>query len=108
MAKGNECFACGKVLKEVIHKEAKIKPIANKMGKDLKEYGKLRKQFLEDNPMCAVFPKLKAVEVHHKKGRGKYLLDTTTWLAVSQEGHNKIHDYPVWAVENNFKILRSK
>ncbi len=26
-------------------------------------------------------------EIHHRRGRGKYLLDTSTWMAVSNEGH---------------------
>ncbi len=32
-----------------------------------------------------------STEVHHKKGRGKYLLDTSTWMAVSADGHRYIH-----------------
>lgn len=78
------------------------------MAEKMREYTKKRKVFLAKHPTCAVFPNLKSVEVHHKKGRaGDLLLDETYWLAVSEEGHRKIHDYPVWAAENNFKILRS-
>ena len=82
-------------------KEAKKpKPIAKKSAKrkvkDV-EYKKLNQQFLKDNPMCAVYPSKMAIEVHHTycgKDRDKYYLDTTTWLPVSREGHNWIHNNP--------------
>lgn len=36
-----------------------------------------------------------AVECHHKAGRtGPNFLDQSTWLAVSQEAHRRIHDRP--------------
>lgn len=58
--------------------------------------------------MCAVFPKLKATQCHHRKGRwGKLLLDERYWLPVSQEGHDYIHDHPEWSRDREFMIPRS-
>ena len=52
-----------------------------------KEYSKLRKEYLQKNPMCkARIPGVCSnargynLTIHHKRGRGEYLLDTTTWL----------------------------
>jgi hypothetical protein len=83
------------------------------MGKLMSEYMKLRAQFLNDHPYCqwflaergydwefintpfdsfkhaADFPR--STEIHHKKGRGKFLLDTSTWMAVSRKSHILIH-----------------
>lgn len=84
------------------------KPIAKKSEKrkvaDI-EYKKLNIQFLSENTMCAIYPHLRATEVHHThcgKDRDKYYLDTTTWLPVSREGHNHIHNNPKEAREKGW------
>lgn len=41
-------------------------------------------------------------EVHHIKGRGKYFLDVSTWLAVSSEGHRAIHADPKRSYERGY------
>lgn len=62
-------------------------PLAKMSAKRKKEgriYTKLRKQFLEDNPICQMRVQCehaRSTEVHHKKGRGKFYLDVTSWLA---------------------------
>jgi hypothetical protein len=107
MMKGNDCFACSHQL-EVNHPEKKIKAATTDRASDLREYSKQIKIFLKNNPRCAVFSNMASNQVHHKKGRsGKLLLDQRYWLAVSDAGHQKIHDYPVFALEHGFKIPRS-
>lgn len=71
-----------------------IKKVSDKRAIQLREYSKLRKQFLKDNPNCAVYPYLKATEIHHKfsgANRNRFFLAVGTWMAVSREGHNFIH-----------------
>lgn len=51
----------------------------------------------EDLPLAP-----RSTEVHHTKGRGKHYLDEKTWLAVSTEGHRKIHQNPSWARKMGF------
>lgn len=46
-------------------------------------------------------------EVHHRKGRGKYYLDTSTWMAVSSAGHRWIHDNPKLAYERQYMLPRN-
>jgi len=67
------------------------------------QYSVLRTEFLgkPENKICPItgWP---TIEVHHKwcgKDRAKYYLDTTTWMAVSRDGHNWIHDNPKEARE---------
>jgi hypothetical protein len=72
-----------------------------------KEYSKLRKAFLTENPKCAVFPDLPSDQVHHRKSRGKYLNDVSTWSAVSAEGHRWIHDNPKAAKERGLLELHT-
>lgn len=72
-----------------------IKQISDKRAIQLKEYSKLRKKFLKENPKCEIYPYLKSVEVHHRfpgANRNRYFLEVSTWMAVSREGHNFIHN----------------
>lgn len=106
--KGNECFSCGKML-PVIHKEPKIKQVGKSMASKMQEYSKKKREFMKKHPMCKVFPNLKATDIHHKAGRtGEKLLDERYWISVSREGHQKIHDFPLWAKEQGFSISRLK
>lgn len=83
------------------------RPISSKMIHEIARYRTLRKKFLELNPRCAVYPHLPATEIHHKKGRGIYLNDVSTWLAVSRQGHRKIEENPEWAKEMGFSLPRN-
>jgi len=92
-----ECTKCIK------HK--KLSPMSEKRRVRVKEYTALRKEFLKQHPQCAVFPHLKATQIHHTWHReGERLNDVRYWLAVSDEGHKKIHAQPVWARNNGFLI----
>lgn len=87
-----------------------IKKISSKMSKLNSEYSKLRKKFLDDKPMCEahVFKcTLKSTDVHHKKGRGKYHLDTSTWLSLCRNCHNWIENNPENAKELGFSENRT-
>jgi hypothetical protein len=50
---------------------------------------------------------LHATDVHHKKGRGKYHLDVTTWLPVCRNCHAWIELNPIDAVELGFSDSRT-
>lgn len=66
------------------------------------QYIKAKNRFLL-NRMCAVFPKKKASQIHHMRGRlGSLLLDERFWLPTSATGHRKIHDNPEWARSKGF------
>lgn len=86
----------------------RIKPRSKKQLKADRKYSKLRAEFLSrpENERCAVYPWLYATEVHHKKGRGIYQNDTSTWLAVSREGHKWIEEHPEEAKEKGWSISR--
>ena len=76
-------------------KRTPLKKISDKRKKQVAAYSVLREQFLKDNPNCAVFPHLKATEIHHTHHReNERLNDTRYWLAVSRRGHQYIHNNP--------------
>lgn len=70
-------------------------------------YLKKRIMFLRDNPWCEVELKYRgrkvpSTHVHHRKGRGKYLCDETTFVATTAEGDKWIHANPKIATELGF------
>lgn len=79
-------------------------------------YSVLRKDFLKENPRCAVFPSLKSTEIHHMRKRRGFAdeharlnntplyLDTRFFLAVSRIGHLKIENNPEWAYKMGYSI----
>lgn len=86
-----------------------IKSKSDKMSALDQTYIVLRKKFLENNSGCQAKIHectLQATDVHHKKGRGLYYLDTKTWLAVCRSCHNWIELHPKEAKELGFSTNR--
>jgi hypothetical protein len=87
-----------------------IKKVSAKLSKINSEYSQIRKVYLTEHPVChAKIHKcsLHATDVHHKKGRGKYHLDVTTWLPVCRNCHAWIELNPIDAVELGFSDSRT-
>ena len=83
-----------------------IRKISKKRISDGKKYVELRKQFLKENPKCAVTGK-KATQVHHMAGRiGDLFLDKTFWLPVCHEAHRQIEENPLWAKDKGYSVNR--
>lgn len=84
-----------------------MKKISDKRAKQMREYSKKRKLFLERHPYCAVCGG-EADQIHHKAGRqGNMLLDEKYWLQVDFPCHRKIEDNPTWAKEKGYSINRT-
>ncbi len=117
--------------KSKLTRGSSIKPVSAKRAKLNKIYSALRKKFLEDHPYCQFdiaerfggldqvsgmelmlrvsipnWVTVPSCDIHHKRGRGKYLLDTTTWMAVSREAHDKIHADPKTAYAKGYMLQR--
>ena len=91
------------------NKKHYIRPRSKKRSIQEKEYQKKRLEFLSrpENHRCRVFPKLRATQVHHMKGRiGDLLTDEHWFLPVSDPAHKKIELNPDWAKENGFSLNR--
>lgn len=99
-----------------------VKKRSAKRQRDAKEYTKLRKEFLKENPLCQATDRIldwmfahdraafysdeapqyyvsRAEEVHHVEKRGKNYLKINTWLACSSWAHRWIHAHPSKARE---------
>jgi hypothetical protein len=100
-----------------------LKRVSKKRKADMATYSRLRKEFLAQWPVCFVWWRenmahlmsydvlcisvvrgarnpCPATDVHHAKKRGKHYLDVSSWLALSRENHQRIHDNPSWARAN--------
>ncbi len=101
------CEECQKIPKKVwVKKVYSISKVSDKRKVENAKYSVLRIEFLgkPENKICPItgWP---TTEVHHTycgKDRAKYYLDISTWLAVSRDGHNWIHDNPKEAREKGF------
>jgi hypothetical protein len=72
-------------------------------------YSKLRKDYLESHITCeARLPgcSVNATDIHHKKGRGPFLLDIASWISVCRSCHTWIELNPNEAKELNLSEQR--
>ncbi len=82
-----------------------MKGYSDKRAAEMEQYNREAKEFVKGK-ICPITNQ-PATEVHHKKGRiGKLLLDKRFWLAVSRNGHNKINNNPIWAMQMGYTISR--
>ena len=83
-------------------KRTPIRKVSIKRQGELKDYSKLKKEFMSrpENQFCPVMKHFQAVdmpatEIHHMNDRnGDRLNDTNYWLAVTRVGHSWIHNNP--------------
>lgn len=88
------CKNCWSMRSPQKSKPTKQQPIARRSSKQQKleaAYMVIRNLYIKNHPMCeAHLPQVctqVATDVHHKKGRGEFLLDDTTYLAVCRGCH---------------------
>lgn len=89
------CASCNHAMRKAERQALKVqvvKPVAkvsDKRGGQMTEYYKLRKEYLALYPACEVEDcHLKAVEIHHQRGReGERLLDTNFFMAICHAHH---------------------
>jgi hypothetical protein len=87
-----------------LKRKTPLRRVSKRRSKEMKEYGILRKEFLEKLPICEVCMKAKSTDIHHKAGRGKHYIEVETWLSTCRSCHDRIHREPSWAREKGFLI----
>ena len=74
-------------------------------------YSVLRESFLKANPYCKarlLGCQINSTDIHHKCGRGKFMLDSTTFLSVCRICHNQIEENPIMAKAMGFSESREE
>lgn len=115
-------------------KRTYLKRQSTKRRKENAEYMKVRDEYLKEHPYCEwwlhnaglkesdvspmgtvemnrgfdmiIYWVPKANQIHHKKGRGKYLCVKEFFMAVSDEGHRWIHAHPKESYEREYMLPR--
>ena len=90
--------------------KAPIKKVSDKRKELNKEYFKLVERFKIDNPNCIAKINEHCTRLtddpHHKKGRGKYLLDVSLWVPVCRSCHQYIEQNPLDAIKRGLSFSR--
>lgn len=92
-----------------LKKRKYINPVSKKTQVLNDAYKPIRRDFILSNSICqAALPGCTsyATDVHHKKGRGKYMLAMKTWLSVCRQCHIWIELNPNEAIELGFSEKR--
>jgi len=84
-------------------KGGKLRPVSKSKSKVNEQYKAVRIKYLNDHPNCEACG-CPACDIHHKRGRGKFLSDATTFMATCRECHIAIHHNPKWAREKGYLI----
>lgn len=111
-------------------KRTPLRKVSKKRAVALREYAKVRAEYLAEHPWCEWWlcensfhegnvhdgfvqrlhgPKIAvpaAIEIHHRKGRGKYLCHKSTFMSVSRAGHDWIHSNPKEAMQKGYILRR--
>lgn len=86
-----------------------IKKISEKRSGEMAEYMKLKKEYLALYPVCEVEEcNIKAVDIHHQRGReGARLLDTNFFMAVCRGHHGEFTEHSRKAINEGYSELRT-
>lgn len=86
-----------------------IKKVADKRAAQLREYAKLRKEYLSLYPVCEEEGcQAPSVDIHHQRGKeNERLLDTNFFLATCREHHNFYTEKSKEAIEVGFSLPRN-
>lgn len=74
-------------------KQKSFRVISESLEAKLKVYRPLRDKYMREHPECEICNN-PSQDLHHKAGRGKFLSDVTTFMAVCRRCHNYIHENP--------------
>lgn len=85
-----------------------IPKVSAKKKHGLKEYKKVRADYLAKHPLCQVDGCRRfASDIHHKKGKiGELLCDASHFLAVCRTCHQRVELQPNWAKEMGYSESR--
>jgi hypothetical protein len=106
LRKGLHPRAASKKLVKKAPVKKRIQQCSPQMRKLLKDYQKVRVEYLLEHPHCEVCAVEQSTQVHHRKGRGKLLCERQWFLAVCQGCHQKIHKRPAWAYKKGHMVRR--
>jgi hypothetical protein len=86
----------------------KLKSLSGSRKVKNADYEKAKTEYFEEkNYQCEICNQA-ASDLHHKKGRGKFLCDKSSFMALCRPCHSKVHHEVGWARENGYIIYDYK
>ncbi len=109
------CASCNAAERKRVKNKMKVKvvepirKVADKRAGQLREYSKLRKEYLALYPVCEVEDcNEMATEIHHQRGaEGERLLDTNFFFAVCRAHHTHYTEHSKEAIELGVSLPRN-
>ena len=106
-----QCWSCHNPSKvgQTSTKRATLSPRSPKQKRVEAAYAVLRKSYLDSHNMCEAHLGgcgTYATDIHHKSGRGEYMLDQSTYMAVCRNCHQWIELNPTEAKKLGFSNNR--
>lgn len=88
----------------------KVNPVSEKQKGKNAEYNARVKEWKMENPECKAkcnqYCTKDTDDCQHLRGRGKYLMDETTWMPVCRSCHTYIGDHSKEAYEKGWALSR--
>jgi len=92
--------------KTPLKRGGRLRPVSKKRAKQIKEYAKVRQEYLSLNPSCEICGK-SGTQIHHKKGRFQERLnDKNFFMSVCSCCHQWIHNNPQVAYAKDYMVKR--
>jgi hypothetical protein len=86
-----------------VKRHKRLRYTSSRRAVQLKEYNRLKKDWIWAHPVCDICKAKPTAHVHHRAGRiGNQLNSTADWLAVCIDCHQKIHSHGSWAREHGY------
>jgi hypothetical protein len=110
------CASCNAARRKAERQANKVKVVqpANKVSPkragQIAEYVKLKREYIALYPVCEV-PEcdLKAVEIHHQRGKeGERLTDVNYFMSVCRKHHEEMTEHSKDAIDKGYSHLRTK
>ena len=89
-----------------LKRKTPLRRVSKKQGKALKEYSKLRADFLSKHVVCERCQGRNATDIHHKhsRGTGGELNSVDNFVALCRLCHTEIHANPRQARKDGFLL----
>jgi hypothetical protein len=86
----------------------KLKSLSGSRKAKNGDYEKAKAEYFEEKNYQCEICNGQGTDLHHKKGRGKFLCDKSSFMVLCRFCHSKVHHEVGWARENGYIIYDYK
>jgi hypothetical protein len=86
----------------------KLKALSGSRKVKNADYEKVKAEYFEEKNYQCEICNGQGTDLHHKKGRGKFLCDKSSFMVACRRCHTYLHNNVAWARENGYIIYDYK